>query len=163
MAALIRQRGHSLVELLVATLIVGVGAMGSAKLHMLSAQNNRAALEHSLATMLAEDMLERIRANPLGAYGTALGIPPPAFVDCLASACSPSELAAFDMAAWKCSLGRWRQEASCARGRALGALPDADRQIALPEGDGGIEPNTAGGVTVVVAWGTSRLAIDGVR
>ena len=163
MATLTRQRGHSLIEVLVATMVVGVGALGVAKLHLLSAQNNRSALEHSLATMLAEDMLERVRANPRGAYDAALGAPPQSFVNCLASSCAPPELATFDIATWKCSLGRWRSEPVCASVRSAGALPPVRRQTSLAAGDGGIASNGAGGVTVTVAWGASRVDVDGAR
>ena len=95
--------------------------MGVAKLQMRNTQNNRVALEHSVATMLAEDMLERIRANPTGAYaGVGTGQPPSAFVDCLANDCTPEQLAAFDIVAWKCALGRWQSEAPCRATHAAG-------------------------------------------
>lgn len=163
MAALIqpRQRGHSLIEVLVATMVVGIGALGVAKLHMLSSQNNRIALEHSLATLLADDMLERIRANPAGVYAVALGTPPQSFANCVAGTCSPAELAAFDVAVWKCSLGNWQSETACASARGVGALPSNRRRAGLPAGDGSVASNGAGGVTVTVAWGASRVAIDG--
>ena len=59
-----RPTGASLVEVLVALLVVAAGALGLVGLQIVSAQNNRAALQRSLATLLAGDMLERIRANP---------------------------------------------------------------------------------------------------
>ncbi len=160
------QRGQSLLELLTAVLVVGVGALGAAKLQMSSVQNNRAALEYSVATILAEDMLERIRANPSGAYADAgAGQAPPAFVDCLASDCTPMQLAAFDIAAWKCALGRWRNEAPCRAVRAAGLLAAPARQPGLPEGDGAVA--VAGDVvTVTVTWpstGANELAISGAR
>ena len=166
MAALTRQRGHSLLELLVAVLVVGTGALGVAKLQMMNTQNNRAALEYSVATMLAEDMLERIRANPTGPYGgVGNGAPPPAFVNCLASDCAPMQLAAFDIAAWKCALGRWQRAAACRATRAAGVLAAPARQPGLPEGDGAIA--VAGNtVTVTVTWpstGANRLAVSGWR
>ena len=152
MAAVTARRGHSLLEVLVAILVVGIGALGIAKLHMLSARNNRLALEYSMATILAEDMLERIRANPSGVYaGTGVGQPPPSFVDCLASDCTPAQLATFDVAAWKCGLGRWRNETPCQAARGVGLLAAPTRQPGLPEGDGSIA--IAGAVvTVTVTW-----------
>ena len=150
-------------ELLVAVLIVGVGAAGAAKLTMLSSQNNRAALEHSLATMFAEDMLERARANPQGGYGIALGDAPSGYVDCLSRSCSAAELAVFDAVVWKCSLGRWLDDAACADARAAGALPDRRQQAALPDGDGSIQVDASGTVTVAVAWGASVATLEGAR
>ena len=166
MAALIRQQGHSLLELLVAVLVVGIGALGVAKLQMQNAQNNRLALEYSVATTLAEDMLERIRANPNGSYAAVrAGQPPPAFVDCLASDCASLQLASFDSTVWKCALGRWRQSSPCRAVRAAGLLAPVARQTSLPEGDGGVE--FAGEVaTVTVTWpstGANVLAVSGAR
>ena len=166
MATVTGRCGHSLLELLVAVLVVGIGALGVAKLHMLSAQNNRAALEYSMATILAEDMLERIRANPSGAYaGVLAGQPPPAFVDCLASDCTSMQLTTFDIAAWKCALGRWQNEAPCQAMRRVGLLAATVRQPGLPEGDGAVA--VAGDtVTVTVTWpstAANNVAISGRR
>ena len=170
MASLIRQSqpgapalGHSLLELLVAVAIVGIGALGAAKLQTLSAQNNRAALEHSLAVMLAEDMLERIRANPQGSYGIALGAAPTGFVDCLSQTCTSAQLAAFDAAVWKCSLGRWAEDATCVAARGAGALAARERQPGLPGGDGRTDIGPGGTITVAVVWGASRVVIGGAR
>lgn len=140
-------------ELLVAVLVAGVAALGVGKLTLLSAQSNRAALQQSMATMLAETMLERIQANPDQSYpNVALGQPPGPFEDCLASVCTPRRLADFDVSTWKCSLGRWRDEAACVAARAAGFLADAARQPGLPEGDGAIA--IVGRTAVVtVAWG----------
>ena len=166
MAAVTSRRGHSLLELLVAVLVVGIGTLGIAKLQMLNTQNNRAALEYSMATILAEDMLERIRANPSGGYaGIQAGQPPPTFVDCLASDCAPMQLATFDIAAWKCALGRWRSEAPCQAARTAGLLAAPARQPGLPEGDGAVA--VAGDIaTVTVTWpstAANNLAISGRR
>ena len=166
MAAVTRGRGHSLLELLVAVLVVGVGALGVARLQLHNAQNNRLALEYSVATMLAEDMLERIRANPNGSYaGVQAGQAPPAFVDCLGSDCAPMQLANFDSTAWKCTLGRWQGAAPCRALRTVGLLAVPERQASLPEGDGGVSfaGDTA---TVTVTWpstGANSLAISGAR
>lgn len=162
----LKERGDSLMELLVAVLVVGVGALGVAKLQLTSSQSNRAALQHSIATMLADDMLERLRANPVVAYPvTALGNAPPAFVDCLTASCTPTQLAAFDVAVWKCSLGRWHDDASCRAARSGGALPPFERQPGLPNGDGALVVR-AGVATVTVAWqglAETRISVSGAR
>ena len=139
--------GFSLLELLVAVLVVAVGALGVAGLQMASIQNNRGAMQQSLTTALATDIVERMRANPGAAYDTDLGAAPPPFHDCLASDCTPGQLAQFDLAIWKCALGRWQQDATCE------GLPEAIRPTtALPGGDGKVVED-AGVVTVTVAWG----------
>lgn len=147
----IRQRGTSLLEVLVATLVVAAGVLGIARLQLHSAQGNRAALEHTEATILATDLAERWRANPQGGYATAIGQAPPTFVDCLAQACSPPQLATFDLVAWKCSLGRWTEAAACRAARAAGALPPVEDAPGLPGGDGQLVQQ-GGNVVVTVTW-----------
>lgn len=146
-----RQRGTSLLEVLVATLVVAAGVLGIARLQLHSAQGNRAALEHTEATILATDLAERWRANPQGGYATAMGQAPPAFVDCLAQTCAPSQLATFDLAAWKCSLGRWSEAAACRAARAAGALLPLEDAPGLPGGDGQLVQQ-GGNVVVTVTW-----------
>lgn len=139
-------------EVLAAVLVVGVAGLGVAKLELLNGQTNRSALERSIATLLADDMIERLRANPGAAYAAvAEGEPPPAFIDCLAVSCTSAQLASFDVAVWKCSLGTWRDAAPCQAARQAGALPAADLQPGLPAGDGSI---VFGGAlaTVAVSW-----------
>lgn len=146
-----RPNGASLVEVLVALLVVAAGALGLVGLQIVSAQNNRAALQRSLATLLAGDMLERIRANP-DAHPRAVGKGPPgAFADCLARACSPAEVATLDIAVWKCSLGNWNDEGVCATARAQGLTPPLERHPGLPAGDGAVAQRD-GLATVTVSW-----------
>ena len=146
--------GSSLTELLVAVLVIGLGALGAAGLQLVSSKNTRSALEGTTAVVLAQDMAERLRANPRGAYaGVADGSTPPGFVDCLAANCSPAELASFDVSVWKCSLGRWLADSACREARAAGALPPEEMQPGLPMGDGAIDWSGTGEFTVSVTWG----------
>lgn len=64
--------GFSLVEVLVALILLAIGLLGTATLLLESLSSNRVALERSRAVTLASDMLERIRANreAAGAYDT---------------------------------------------------------------------------------------------
>lgn len=145
-------RGFSLLELLVAVLVVAVGALGVAGLQLASSQNNRGAMAHSLATLLAGDLAERMRANPAAGYGIAIGEAPPSFVDCHANACSSVELARFDLAVWKCSLGAWRDEATCR------AMPDTIRPATVLAGGDGSVDESGGIATVTVVWRGTREA-----
>lgn len=152
-------RGFSLLELLVAVLVVAVGLLGIAGLQLASAQNNRGALERSLAAFLAEDMLERARANPTVDYSASSG-PPTAFADCVAGICSPAQLARFDVAAWKCALGQWRETALC-QGLPTALLAGPG----LPQGDGTVAVS-GDAVTVAITWqssGERQLTITGGR
>ncbi len=55
-----------MIELLVAVLVMAIGVLGISSMQMLSMQSNRGALHRAEAVHLAYDMLDRIRANPLG-------------------------------------------------------------------------------------------------
>ena len=160
-------RGFSLMEVLVAIVVIGLGALGAAGLQLASSKNTRSALEGTTAVILAQDMAERLRANPGGAYvGVGDGSSPPGFVDCLGANCSPAQLEAFDVAAWKCSLGRWRDDRACQEARAAGVLPPEERQPGLPMGDGVIAWGADGAFTVSVTWhgtGQHRVAVAGRR
>lgn len=147
--------GASLVEVLVALLVVATGALGLVGLQIGNAQNNRAALQRSLATLFASDMLERMRANRGVRYPSVGAGPPGSFTDCVAKACSPTGLAALDVVVWKCSLGKWNEETACATARASGLLPPLERQRGLPAGDGTVAIQ-GGFVTVTVFWRGAR-------
>jgi len=152
-------RGVSLIELLVAVLVMGIGVLGITGLQLVSLQNNRSALMRAEAVQLAYDMMDRVRANPTG---TPLGLPysgfdltdaPPAITDCYANNCSEADMVTFDQAVWKCSLGGFNADSECVDMRTDGLLPPIDEQPGLPDGDGSIAvDNVTGVVTVVVEW-----------
>lgn len=56
------QRGASLLEVLVAIVIVSFGLLGLAGLQMTSVKSNHSAYERSQATLLAYDLSDRMRA-----------------------------------------------------------------------------------------------------
>jgi type IV pilus assembly protein PilV len=58
-----KQRGMSLVEVLVALVIISVGLLGIASLQLTTLQNNHNSLLHTQASALADDILDRMRAN----------------------------------------------------------------------------------------------------
>ena len=57
-----RQKGFSLVEVLVSVVILSVGILGVAGLQMLSLQQNRNSLFRADALLLGGDILDRMRA-----------------------------------------------------------------------------------------------------
>ncbi|NNF51701.1 MAG: type IV pilus modification protein PilV [Gammaproteobacteria bacterium] len=102
------QRGTTLIETMVALLVLSIGLLGIAAMQMSGLFNNRSGYERSQAVMLAEEILERIRVNPTGAadgdYNTAVGTAETAPAgDCLGAAanCTPAELADEDVGLWK--------------------------------------------------------------
>ena len=115
-----KQAGFTMIELLVAVLVMGVGVLGVTGLQLVSLQNNQAALLRAEAARLAYDIFDRIRVNPgtgavpgVGCDGIAMGDAPAAPQNCLDNTCTPAQMTAFDIAIWKCSLGAYNGEDVC--------------------------------------------------
>jgi type IV pilus assembly protein PilV len=96
---LARIKGFSLVEVLIALIIMSVGMLGIAGLYVHSMQAGRTSLFRHHAVTLAGDIADRIRANPRGgaAYAAA-----GADNNCVAGGidCSAAEMAAHDVSLW---------------------------------------------------------------
>lgn len=60
-----KQNGFSLIEALVAFLILSVGMLGIASLQLLSLKAGHTAVLRTIAVIKAEEMFERIRSNPV--------------------------------------------------------------------------------------------------
>ena len=148
-----RQGGFSLVEVLVAVLIMGVGVLGVTGLQMVSLQNNRDALLRSEALQMAYDIMDRIRVNGAGNYtGVAFDDAPAAPTDCFANNCTAAQIAAFDIAVWQCALGENNEEDVCTAIRDDNILPSATNQPGMPDGVGSIVVDGAGIVNVTIQW-----------
>lgn len=59
----LKQRGMTLIEVLVTLLLISVGLLGVAALQLSTLKNNQEAYVRSQASVLAGDILDRIRAN----------------------------------------------------------------------------------------------------
>ena len=153
-----RSGGFSMMELLVAVLVMGIGVLGVTGLQLVSLQNNQEALMRSEAVNLAYDILDRIRVNPgPGVPGNAYaGVDfdddPPAGGDCVNATCSVAQMTSFDLAMWKCSLGGHNDHGTCTGLRGADLLPDEDDQPGLPEGAGEITIDGNGVISVSVRW-----------
>ena len=99
-----QQSGFSMIELLVSVVIMSVGVLGMAGLQIISMQQNRSALLQGEATFRANDILDRIRANPATTYAAALTDTPASTTDCVGNTCTEAEMAAYDIAQWQCSI-----------------------------------------------------------
>lgn len=144
-------RGHSLIEVLVAALVMATGVLGASALQTAGLSANRVALQRSDAVQLSWSIIDRIRVNAGGDYALALGDAPSGFINCIAGTCSADDLATFDVVVWKCSLGNWTEADACEAARSAGALRAPELQPGLPAGDGSIEYNGAE-MTVAVRW-----------
>ena len=150
------QRGFSLVEVLVALLIIAVGLLGVAKMQSAAMGNTKIASSRSIASILAASQAAAMMANK--AYWAAGLLAAPGTVgvtgttltestlnslttDCTASGCAPTELAAFDLKSWGTSL-----------------------QTQLPSGNGSITCSTTVGVpvtcSITVSWSEKYIGIN---
>ena len=68
------QRGVSLLEVLVAVVILSVGLLGLAGLQLSALRNNQSSAERSNAVMLTYSILEAMRADPDAVRSSAFDI-----------------------------------------------------------------------------------------
>jgi len=92
--------GFTMVELMVAVLVLAIGLLGLAGLQVWGLNNNHNAYLRTQATLLAQDIIERMRSNSnLDAYlgsGTA--------DDCFAHTCDSGQMAGYDLTRWNSAL-----------------------------------------------------------
>lgn len=105
--ALTRTAGFSLMEVLIALVVLAVGILGVASLQGNSLRSTYGAHLRTQANTLAQDMIERLRANRDYAlangdnYRIAVSDSASGSVkDCSTQTCSAAELAAFDKQQW---------------------------------------------------------------
>jgi len=70
-----KQSGVSLLEVLIAVLVLSVGLLGIAGLQTANLRNTQSAHQRTVAVLLATSMGERIRANPVMARTGAFVLP----------------------------------------------------------------------------------------
>ena len=137
-------RGFTLTEVLVTLVVLGIGLLGLAGLQASSLQHNNNAYQRTQATFLAYDMLDRMRANPMGIEdgrynsietSTLSGSP-----TCASSNnCGPEQQAENDAHEWATLL-----------------------TAALPSGQGSITGTNANlPFTVTVMWDDRRIGATG--
>lgn len=132
-----REGGFTMVETLVALVVLAIGLLGIAALYLDSLRAGRTAIYRTQAVTLAADLADRIRANRRAgvAYEIALGAtadPDPACA--LTTGCDAAALAATDLSGWKAELA--------------GSLPGGDGSVQVAAGAGG-EPSD---YQITVSW-----------
>ena len=92
-------RGATLLEVLIAVVVLAIGLLGFAALQSTSLQSGHSSYQRSQATWLAYDMLDRMRANPdnLAEYAFALPATPPV---CIPNLTASGSGAARDRTEW---------------------------------------------------------------
>lgn len=134
-----RERGFSLLEVMIALLVLSIGLLGLAGLQTFSLKYNHQSYERTQATMMINEMIDRMRANPTAVLsGTFDSVPQTnsysgyaSFGSC-PTTCTAPELANYDIYTWK------------------KRIQDAGM---LAAGEGGISVDPATGLfTLTVQW-----------
>jgi type IV pilus assembly protein PilV len=129
------QRGVTMIEVLIAILVLSFGLLGIAGMQWISLQFNHSALLRSQASNLAYDMSDRLRANRAAARSGDFAAP--AFSDPSCNGFDPSDASpANEILGWRCQIA---------------AL--------LPEGQGRIV-NNGDRYTIELRWRDEREADD---
>jgi type IV pilus assembly protein PilV len=98
------QRGFSLLEVLIALAVFSFGLLGLAALQTVSLRVGHDSYQRTQATMLAYDIVDRMRANPAGLaagrYDNIADNANPGTANCVSVSCTTNELADFDIRSW---------------------------------------------------------------
>lgn len=146
-----RERGFSMLEVLVAMLIIMIGALGIAGMQLLAVTSTENARYQNVATMLGASLAARMQAN--AAYwgtppttiavtnGTNTGGPAAYAGTCigLANPCNKTDMAAFD-------LKEWGQEVAS-------QLPSGTAAITCPAS------NSPAICTITVSWSERNVSL----
>ncbi len=128
-----RQRGFTLLEILVAIVVLSIGLLGLAGLQAVSLNNNQVAYYRAIASQQAYDMADRMRANLAGVgagnYNALTAGLPVDNPDCFSAACSAEEIAISDHRQWNTMNARL-----------------------LPAGDGSVAAAAGGAFVITVMW-----------
>lgn len=155
------QSGFSLIEVLIAVVVISVGFLATARMQIESLRGSQGAYFHSQANFMVREMTDRIRANPDGvsnghynnmvtSAGAANNTPSCFNAETL---CSNQQIAQADLAAWSKHLHPGGQGAN----NFVPLLPSGDSIKAK----GSVNLDGATGVfTVSVTWNQSVLGKD---
>ena len=165
-----RQHGFTLLEVLIALLILSIGLLGLAALQTTGLRSNTMAIMRTQATQTAYDITDRMRANERAAgitrdpdnnritYNSAedayLTANPVATVNCAEEGCTHQELALFDLVQWQ---------------DAVALLPGGKSKIECQDNAGGacadgevLYPKNINHI-ITVYWDEARTGADGTN
>lgn len=139
------QQGFNLIEVMVALVVLSIGLLGLAGLQVLGIKYNHQSYERTQATVLINDIIDRMRANPNGArIGDYISAAPTAlpssYGGCFSasSPCSSNAVAAYDLAEWRGAIAAQRM---------------------LPQGTGAV--SRVGSIyTITIQWVENDLTME---
>lgn len=132
------QTGFTLLEILVAIVVLSLGLLGLAGLQAATLRNNQIAYYRAIAIQQTYDMADRIRANQAGVKAGAynnLNTAIPADPDCVANACTAAQMAVADHSQWNNNNARM-----------------------LPAGTGTVVRGANGSFVVTISWNENTEA-----
>ena len=146
------QRGISLLESLIAIVVMALGILGILAVQMRTLTDTQTTVRRAQAIRLIEDLSERMKANPnalvnIDTYLTGWGNEPTSGKNCRTSICSHTEWASFDRAEWKATVKN--------------ILPLGDASIFIPTTES--DPANAGNqrlIGVIVSWRENERAVE---
>lgn len=146
-------QGFTLLEVLIALVVLSIGLLGLAGLQSTGLRFNQSASMRTQATQLAYDMSDRMRANQvavnagyyLGAAGATAGCHTVSV-----SGCTPAEMAADDLAAWNAAITRYLPD-----GEGL-ICRDNDPSNGTSAADHGCDNNATSPFAIKLWWDDDR-------
>ena len=107
-----KQLGMTFIEVLVALFILVTGVLGAVAMQATVKKGSFDAMQRSLASALAQDIIERMRSNDAATlagymktnYGVALDAVPAKRCNTVASICTPAEMVTNDTYEWEAEL-----------------------------------------------------------
>lgn len=104
-----RQHGFTLLEALVALVVISIGLLGLLGLQTVAIVNTHVSRSQTLASIGADDIADRIRANPAAtaaavydAVDNSAAATPS--TNCSQTICTPAQMAQYDVSEWKQTL-----------------------------------------------------------
>ncbi|MGZ8249327.1 MAG: type IV pilus modification protein PilV [Methylomagnum sp.] len=145
--------GFTLIEVLVAVVVLGVGLLGLAGLQVSGLYYNHSSSLRAQATLLASDIAERMQANPLGVLALSYHNPVAEEIPaCLTVAgCTPAQMAQHDAFEWSRALST--QLPGGGGAICLDSTPN-DGSSGAPACDG------VGTIYAIKVWWTGRIWQD---
>lgn len=141
--------GMTFIEVLIALFILVTGILGAVAMQASAKKGSFDAMQRSLASALAQDIIERMRANDADAlasyaktdFGVALDSVPAKRCNLSTNVCTPAEMVINDMYEWELALMGADVLQGTAKSKAGGLV-----------GARGCIAQAANAVTVVISW-----------
>jgi type IV pilus assembly protein PilV len=142
--------GFTLVEVLVATLVMALGLLGLAGLHVASLKNTMSAGQRTETSYLAYEIADRMRANPRGVIAGNYNNQAGTEDDCTGAVCTAAEVAGYDLAQWTAAV-----QARLPNGSGVVCIDGTPEDGSAPPGGAGCD-NAGTAYAIKIWWNDTR-------